>query len=68
MTNSHDVRDDSLDLPVWGAMAIGVTVNLKERQAFYKLEAGLLDADKVGKSWVSTKRRLLAQFRGNRSD
>ena len=51
--------DDGMDHPVWGARAMAPIVNRNERQTFHMLEAGLLDATKVGKRWTSTPRRLL---------
>jgi hypothetical protein len=48
-----------LDRWVYGAKNLGLVVDLDERQAFYALEKGLLDADKFGGRWRSTKRRLL---------
>jgi hypothetical protein len=47
------------DRPIYGAAAIGAVVNLTERQAYHALERGLLDGDKFGRKWRSTKRRLL---------
>ena len=57
---------DDLDLPVYGARAIALVLNLRrdngepnERRAFYMLEKGYVDADKIGETWTSTPRRLL---------
>ena len=62
---------DPLDIPVHGAAAIARILNLvhtsgkkkgkpNERRAFYLLEGGYVDADKLGKRrWSSTPRRLL---------
>ena len=57
---------DDLDLPVYGARAIALDLNLRrdngepnERRAFYMLEKGYVDADKIGETWTSTPRRLL---------
>lgn len=57
---------DPLDRPVHGALAIADVLNfrdakgnLKRKTAYYYLEAGLLDADKLGAIWTSTPRRLL---------
>jgi hypothetical protein len=59
----NPVRDD--DTPIWGAERIGAdagcfrvdgTVHLGK--AYYLLETGLIDADKVGKMWVSTRARI----------
>ena len=58
---------DPLDQPVHGAAAIAEILNLRDkrgkpnrRSAYYLLEGGYLDADKLGKRrWSSTPRRLL---------
>jgi hypothetical protein len=57
---------DPLDLPVHGAAEIARVLNLIDddgkpdlRRAFYVLEKGYVDADKWGRIWVSTPRRLL---------
>jgi hypothetical protein len=47
-----------LDKPLWGAKAIGDHIGRNERQVFYLLEAGKLDATKIGAIWTSTRRRL----------
>ena len=41
-----------------GAKNIAKEVNRTERSVYYMLEAGTLDADKVGAVYVSTRRRL----------
>jgi hypothetical protein len=58
-------KDDLLDLPCWGARDIAVAANLVDkrgkprvRAAYHLLEKGLLPADKVGRTYVSTPRRL----------
>lgn len=61
--NSNDPQN--LDTPIWGARAIGAVLNLTERQAWHQLEKRKLDAKKVGKTWVSTPRRLLASIFGD---
>jgi hypothetical protein len=56
-----------LDRPVTGAKAIAAVLNLRTgkkgkpdaRKAFHQLQQGYLDADKVGREWRSTPRRLL---------
>ena len=45
---------------VWGAEAIGRVIGKTERATFHLLERGLLPAKKIGKSWVSSRRKLLA--------
>jgi hypothetical protein len=52
-------KDSRLDTPVWGARDIGKVINKSEKAAFYLLKKGLLPAEKVGESWVSTPRKLL---------
>jgi hypothetical protein len=49
---------DPLDRPVYGATKIGRVVNLTRNQAYHALVRGYLDADKFGRLWVSTPRRL----------
>jgi hypothetical protein len=58
--------DELLDRPVYGAPAIAEILNLLDesgkpdsRAAYYALESGHIDADKFGKIWTSTRRRLL---------
>jgi hypothetical protein len=64
-------NNPDLDMPRWGAEAIGRdaglvnddgTVNL--RAVYYALEQGHLPATKVGKRWVSTRRRIYSVFAG----
>jgi hypothetical protein len=52
--------DPLLDAPIWGAKNFAPIINRSERQTFYLLERGYLDADKFGTLWCSTRRRLLA--------
>lgn len=56
---------DPLDRPVYGAANIGRVMGLNENQAFYGLERGHIDADKLGGKWVSTPRRLMRIANGN---
>jgi hypothetical protein len=51
---------DALDIPVWGAAAMGQVIGRTERQVFHMLEAGHLPARKVGRKWVCSRARLLA--------
>jgi hypothetical protein len=55
---------DDLDRPIWGARAIANIIEKSVTQTQYLLAQGLLDADKIGKQWASTPRRLLSQFGG----
>ena len=54
-----------LATPIWGAREIGAVINRPERKTFYMLENGLLPATKVGKAWVTTKRRLQSLVTGD---
>jgi hypothetical protein len=65
------MSDQNLDLPLWGAEAIGrVAVLLNEdgtvdiRRTFYLLEKGLLPATKVGNAWTSTPRLVRSVLAG----
>jgi len=56
---------DYLDVPLWGARAIALAAGIVDargkpriRAAYHLLEKKLLPADKVGKTYVSTPRRL----------
>jgi hypothetical protein len=53
---------NDLDKPIYGAKAIGEEANLTERQAFWGLEKGHIPADKMGRKWVTTRRRLRNRF------
>lgn len=48
---------------VWGAKAIGQVLNLTERQAFHRLEAGQIPgAKKIGKSWAASRSAIQRMF------
>ena len=64
MSAINEIDDLELDRPIWGAAAIGAEINRTERQAFYLLEAGLIPGEKVGKVWVTTRRRLRSRLFG----
>jgi hypothetical protein len=60
-----------LDRPVWGAAEIGRIANVTKpdgtvdlRRTYYLLENKLLDADKFGRRYASTPRRILRRFAG----
>jgi hypothetical protein len=57
---------DPLDQPVWGADGIAAILNTTPKAVEHLLRQRRLDADKFGTGrrarWVSTPRRLLAQF------
>jgi hypothetical protein len=57
--DSENNFDRALDVPVWGAAAIGRVLNQSRRQAYHLLERRLVDADRIGGRWRSTPRRLL---------
>ena len=66
-----DARDAHLDAPLWNVEAIGREAGLVDdngvvnmRATFYALERGNLPATKVGRQWVTTRRRLRALFAG----
>jgi hypothetical protein len=65
---TENLINDDLDAWVYGAGPIGIVLNLTKRQASHALASGYVDADKFGKKWRSTKRRLLGvqaqQFSG----
>jgi hypothetical protein len=58
--------DACLDEPLWGAKTIGECrfVQLNEDAAGYLVRKGWLDADRVGRLWRSTPRRLRDQAAG----
>lgn len=63
---------DPLDRPVYGAREIAEVLNLRDkngepdaRKAFHALERGYVDAEKMGRQWRSTPRRLLGLTREN---
>ena len=49
-----------LDSPVWGVKEIAPIIRRSPRQAYDLLEKGLIPARKVGKTWVTSRRQLLA--------
>ena len=55
-----------LDEPLYGAKAIGECrfVQLNEDAASYLLRKGQLDADRIGRIWRTTPRRLRDQLAG----
>ena len=57
--------NSDLDTPIWGARALALAVRLvdkrgkpRERAAYHLLASKKLPAEKVGKTYVSTPRRL----------
>jgi hypothetical protein len=65
--NTTEIDDPTLDEPLYGAKAIGKCryVQRNETQTKYLLSNGLLDADKRGRLWVTTPRRLRDQLAGS---
>jgi hypothetical protein len=66
MAKNFDELLHPLDRPVYGARDIARVANMfdeagepDERAAFHALEMGYLDADKFGRKWRSTPRRIL---------
>lgn len=53
-----------LDQPIWGAPAIAEVINRTPSECYYLLEKRLLPARKIGKTWTSTPRELLAAVTG----
>jgi hypothetical protein len=63
--------DDKLDRPIYGARPIGQAANIVDnkgkvdvRKTFYALEQGYIDANKFGRRWVTTLRRIRAGYVG----
>jgi hypothetical protein len=64
-------KEDNLDTPIWHAGPIAVAAGLVDkrgrprvRAAYHLLEKGLLPASKVGRSFVTTLRRLRSVANG----
>jgi hypothetical protein len=65
------MSEKSLDEPLYGAESIGRAAHLFDddgnvdiRKTYYALEKGYIDADKFGRLWVSTPRRIRRAFAG----
>ena len=52
------MNDGGLDEPIWGASAIGKVINRSPRQTIHLLQTSQIPAARVGRWWVSTRRRL----------
>jgi hypothetical protein len=48
-----------LDAPIWGAEEIAHAIRRTTPQAYMLLEAGRIPARKIGKTWMTTRRRFL---------
>ena len=67
------MSDENLDRAIYGAEAIGREAhlffdsegNVDLRKAYYGHGQGYLDADKYGRTWVSTPRRVRRAYAGN---
>jgi hypothetical protein len=59
--------NEDLDRPIWEVRAIAIEANLTIRQAYHALENGYLSANKAGRKWVTTRRRLRSLFDGEES-
>jgi hypothetical protein len=59
---------DDLDKPLVGADTIARVLGLSKRQAFHCLERGYVPAVKLGRKWVSTRRRLLGFLNGEKPE
>jgi hypothetical protein len=62
-------NNNDQDAWIWGAEAIALAAGLiledgrpDQRSAFYKLEAGLLPAKRIGRRWATTRRLLNSVF------
>jgi hypothetical protein len=62
--SSEKIEFDQLDRPVWGIEGIAHVINATPKRTEHLLLGGVLDADKFNGRWISTARRLLAQFAG----
>jgi hypothetical protein len=71
----REQNTSDLDAVIWGAVQIGREAGvLKDdgsvdvRRTFYLLQRGLLDADKFGQRYATTKRRIRNQFAGAKTN
>lgn len=63
--------DEKLDQPIYGGPAIGRAANLVDgkgkvelAKVYRALRLGYIDADKFGREWVTTLRRIYQQHAG----
>jgi hypothetical protein len=67
MRNNNNGAPLGEDL-IWGAKAIALELFSSDepkyvRKAFYLLNSGLIDAEKIGDQWVGSRQRLRRRFR-----
>jgi hypothetical protein len=58
---SDIINDGALDV-LWGAEEIAAFIRRSKRDVYRLLDLRLLDANKVGNQWITTKSRLIRQF------
>ena len=65
------MTDDQLDRPLYGVRPIGRAAHLVDgkgkvdvRKTYYALEQGYIPADKFGRKWVTTLRRIRSAYVG----
>jgi hypothetical protein len=63
---SPSTPEPDLDRPIWGNVEIAKFLNMSTKRCEHLLGARKIDADKFGGRWVSTPRRLMAQFAGSK--
>ena len=63
-----NVAKEDFDKPIYGVERIGRIANIPKedgsvdtRAAYYALEKGFIDADKFGRKWRTTPRRVLSR-------
>lgn len=63
-SDSNDGKGEAVpgDKLLWGAGEIGAEINREEREAFYLLEKKRIPAEKVGRTWVSSRNTLRRFF------
>jgi hypothetical protein len=59
------MTDTELDEPLWGAAEICPVANLNPRKFYHLAERRLLPVTKVGRTFVTTRRRLQALWNGD---
>lgn len=58
----HTIDDDDL---IWGAAAIAAVIKKSTRATYWLLENGLLPANKIGRQYCSTRKKLREHCVGN---